>query len=213
MIVKTVHVGQLETNCYIIAGKKGGQGVVIDPGAEPGKILAAAELNKIKIVKILNTHGHWDHTDANSALAEAVGADIFIDKRDIEILGDPRKNLSAVFGAQEAAQDPDNLFGNGETLEVEGLDIKVLHTPGHTPGSSSFLVGEKLFCGDLIFLESVGRVDLPGSNGPDLFTSIREKVMSLNDGITIFPGHGPSTTVGWEREHNPYRMHWESQTE
>ncbi len=209
MIVETVQVGQLATNCYILAGQEGGQGVVIDPGAEPDKILAAAETKKIKIVKILNTHGHWDHIGANRALAEAVGADVYIDSRDAEVLGDPQKNLSAILSDGDS-QKADKLLENGETLQVDGLDILVLHTPGHTPGSSSFLAGDKLFCGDLIFLESVGRTDLPGSNGPDLFTSIREKAMSLPDAVTIFPGHGPSTTVGWEREHNPYRMYWQS---
>ncbi len=150
MIIETVPVGQLQTNCYILAGKEGGQGVVIDPGDEPDKILAAVEMKKIKIVKILNTHGHWDHIEANSAIAEAVGADIYIDKRDVEVLGDPQKNLSAVLSAGES-QEADKLFGNSDSLQVDGLDIKVMHTPGHTPGSVSFLVGDKLFCGDLIF--------------------------------------------------------------
>ncbi|MDP1809010.1 MAG: MBL fold metallo-hydrolase, partial [Actinomycetota bacterium] len=188
LIIETIPVGSLQTNCYLIAAKAGGDALVIDPGGDAEKILSAAAKHDLKIVTIINTHGHWDHIGANPALVKATGAKVF------------------VHAGEEFSTRPDGVLTDGETIEVGGLEIKVIHTPGHTPGSSSFLVAGDLFSGDLIFYESVGRTDLPGSDEGKLHESIDSKVLTLPDKTNIFPGHGPKTSVGWEREHNPYIM-------
>lgn len=206
MIIETIPVGSLQTNCYLIADKAGGDAVVIDPGGDARKILSAAEKHQLKIVTILNTHGHWDHIGANRALAKATGAKVFVQAGDVDMLADPMQNLSIAVSAEEFSTQPDGVLADGETIEVAGLAIKVMHTPGHTSGSASFLVGGNLFSGDLIFYESVGRTDLPGSDEGKLHESIDTRVLTLPDETNIFPGHGPKTSVGWEREHNPYIM-------
>ena len=211
MIIEILQVGQLGANCYILAGDQGGPGVVIDPGGEPDKILATAKRRNIEIVKILDTHGHWDHVDANAALAEATGADIMVNQEDARMLTDPILNLSVVVAAEERTQEVKHFLNDGDILKFGDLTIKAIHTPGHTLGSTSFLAEDNLFSGDLIFQQSVGRTDLPGGNGSALYQSIREKVMTLPDDVVIYPGHGPSTTVGGERSNNPYREYWISE--
>ena len=211
MIIEILQVGKLGANCYILSGDQGGPGVVIDPGGEPDKILATAKRRNIEIVKILDTHGHWDHVDANAELAEATGADIMVNQEDACMLTDPILNLSVVVAAEERTQEVKHFLNNGDILKFGDLTIKAIHTPGHTPGSTSFLAEDNLFSGDLIFQQSVGRTDLPGGNGSALYQSIREKVMTLPDDVVIYPGHGPSTTVGGERSNNPYREYWTSE--
>jgi len=137
-------------------------------------------------------------------MSAPTGARVYIHKEDVELLGDPMRNLSLVVAMDECRVEADGVFAHGEVLDVGDLSIGVLHTPGHTPGSASFLVGDILFSGDLLFYQSVGRTDLPGSDESKLYESIRDKIMTLPDSVTIYPGHGDKTTVGWEREHNPY---------
>ena len=206
LIIETIPVGSLQTNCYLIADKAGGDALVIDPGGDAQKILSAAAKHDLKIVAIVNTHGHWDHIGADPDLAEATGAKVFVHAGDVDMLGDPMQNLSLAVAAEEFSTHPDGVLADGETIEVGGLEIRVIHTPGHTPGSSSFLVAGDLFSGDLVFYESVGRTDLPGSDEGKLHESINSKVLTLPDATNIWPGHGPKTSVGWEREHNPYIM-------
>lgn len=203
MIIETIPVGALETNCYLIAGDSGGPGAVIDPGDESVRLLAAAEHLGIDIEKIVVTHGHWDHIGALAELADATGAEVLIHEDDAEYLTDPRKNLSGLVSEGSEGR-ADRTVTDGEIINVGALDLHVLHTPGHTPGGMSLLVDGNLFCGDLIFYDSMGRTDLPGGNVDEMHRSVHGKAMVLPDDTNIFPGHGPATTVVREREHNPY---------
>lgn len=204
MIIERIPVGPLEANCYLAAAKDGGDAVVIDPGGDVERILAAARKHEVRIVKILNTHGHWDHIGANPALSRATGAEFLIHQEDAGMIGDPFLNLSLAVSTEEFSAKPDGVFADGESFKVGEMDVKAIHTPGHTPGSSAFLIGDNLFSGDLLFYESVGRTDLPGSDEGKLYESIQSKILTLPDATTVWPGHGDRTTVGWEREHNPY---------
>lgn len=197
-------VGKLLANCYLVALDGADEAVVIDPGGDVEKILAVAAEHNVKVAAILNTHGHWDHAGADTTLSEATGAEVYVHQDDVVMLEEPMRNLSSVVGAERFSAQPDKILADGESIMVAGLNIKVIHTPGHTPGSSSFLIGENLFSGDLIFYESVGRTDLPGSDEDSLYESIRSKILTLPDETNIYPGHGPKTSVRWEREHNPY---------
>lgn len=204
MFIETIPVGELETNCYLVADGQGGPGIVIDPGADPDKILAAADANGIKIGTIILTHAHWDHLGAVGALAADTGAKTLVHQLDADLLADPLRNLSGLALGEKISLQPDGYLSSDQIIKVGGLEINVIHTPGHTPGSVSLLTAGTLFCGDLVFYGSVGRTDLPGGDQERLHESIHSKVMTMPDSTIIYPGHGPSTTVGWERENNPY---------
>ncbi len=203
MIIETVPVGTLATNSYIIAGDGETVGAVIDPGDEAVKILAAATAAGLKIGKIILTHGHWDHIGAVAEVAEATGAEVFVHEGDLAHLSDPNKNLSGlVFERRDCRAD--RTVVDGDTINVGPLELTVIHTPGHTPGGMSLLAQGNLFCGDLVFLGSIGRTDLPGGDDRQMHVSVHSKVMTLPDETNIYPGHGPATTVAREREENPY---------
>ncbi len=203
MIIETVPVGSLETNAYIVAADDSAEAAVIDPGEDGGRILATAEAAGLTIKKIILTHGHWDHIGAVAEVVEATGAEVYIHEDDLEYLADPDKNLSGlVFERRESRADHTVIAG--DTVTVGPLELSVIHTPGHTPGGISLLVEGNLFCGDLVFYNSVGRTDLPGGNNEQMHKSVHGQVMVLPDETHIFPGHGPATTVGRERAENPF---------
>ncbi len=203
MKIETVPVGPLETNAYIVAADGDGSAVVIDPGDDGGRILAVAEAAGLTIEKIILTHGHWDHIGAVAELVDATGAEVYVHEDDADSLTDPDKNLSGlVFDRRESRAD--HMVTEGETIAVGGLEFRVVHTPGHTPGGMSLLAEGNLFCGDLVFYNSIGRTDLPGGDQARMHESVHSKVMTLPDETNIFPGHGPATTVGRERAENPY---------
>ena len=203
MIIETIPVGPLETNAYIVASDRDGAAVVIDPGDDSGRILAAVDAAGLTIEKIILTHAHWDHIGAVAELVDATGAEVYIHEDDADSLTDPDKNLSGlVFERRESRAD--HTVTEGEIIIVGGLKLRVIHTPGHTPGGISLLAGENLFCGDLVFYNSLGRTDLPGGDQAQMHESVHSKVMTLPDETNIFPGHGPATTVGRERAENPY---------
>ena len=203
MIIETVRVGPLETNTYIVAVDGDRSAAVIDPGDEGGRILAAVEAAGLTVEKIILTHGHWDHIGAVAELVDATGAEVYVHEDDADSLTDPDKNLSGlVFERRESRAD--HTVTEGETIAVGELELRVVHTPGHTPGGMSLLVEDNLFCGDLVFYNSIGRTDLPGGDQARMHESVHSKVMTLPDETKIFPGHGPATTVGRERAENPY---------
>jgi glyoxylase-like metal-dependent hydrolase (beta-lactamase superfamily II) len=184
VILKKLVVGSLMTNCYILAAKAGGEAVVIDPGEEGPEILKALKEDSLKLKYIINTHGHFDHVGDDAYLKEATGAVICLH-------------------SEEAFIKPDIVLKDGRVLEVEGINIRVIETPGHSGGSISLLVDGKLFTGDLLFSGSVGRTDLPGGSFEALSDSLR-KISSLPEETEVYPGHGPETTLGQERRTNPY---------
>lgn len=183
MILKKLVVGPLWTNCYILASRAGGEAAVIDPGDDARAIIDALNQDDLKVRYIINTHAHFDHIEANEDLKKETGA---------KVASHPKEN-----------SQPDISLEEGQLLELEDVKIKVMETPGHSEGSISLLVNDKLFSGDLLFSGSVGRTDLPGGSVDALRNSLR-KLASLPDNTVVYPGHGPQTTLKKEKESNPY---------
>ena len=203
MRIKRIVVGALETNCYIISCEETGEAVVVDPGAEPDRVLR--ETQGLEVVAIVDTHGHYDHVGANGQVKKATGADVWIHPSDGNMLTDGNLNGSAMFlGAPVTVPPADRFLGEGEEIRFGRLSMRAIHTPGHSPGSASLFVDGHLFCGDVLFRGSVGRWDLPGGSFGELMRSITEKLLPLGDDVVVHPGHGPETTIGWERRYNPF---------
>lgn len=204
MQVYRMAVGLMETNCYIIADEKTNEGAVIDPGADGSLILDKIETSGLKLQYILLTHTHYDHIGAVAELKRATGAKLAVSEEDAAGLTDGRWNLSAYGGSPVEAAEADILLKDGDELLLGGQTIQVLSTPGHTKGGVCFLCGDELFSGDTLFALSVGRSDFPGGSMDMLVRSIQTKLMPLRDSVRVYPGHGPATTIGQEREGNPY---------
>lgn len=204
MRIYSAAVGDMGTNCYMIADETTGYGAVIDPGADGAVLLRTAEERGIDLKYILLTHTHYDHIGAVAELKRATGAAIAVGAEDAVGLHDGRWNLSAFTGEAIAPAEADILLRDGNELRVGNLRIRVLFTPGHTKGGVCFLVGDDLFAGDTLFAQSVGRSDFPGGNPQTLLHSIRTKLMTLEDSVRVYPGHGSTTTIGAERNGNPY---------
>ena len=205
MFLKTLVVGPLGANCYLIGCPETREGAVIDPGAEGDRILAVAREAGLTIKQIINTHGHGDHIGANGTIKRATGAAILIHKLDAPYLNDPAHNLSALMGSRETSPPADRLLEENDTISVgKTITLKVIHTPGHTPGGIC-LQGEGLvFTGDTLFAGSIGRTDFPGGSFGQLINAVKEKLFTLDDALEVYPGHGPSSTIGAERVDNPF---------
>jgi len=204
MKITRLNVGQLGANCYIVYCEKTLQGAVIDPGGNGKDILAIISRDHIKVVCILNTHGHADHVAANDEIKEATGAAVFIHGSDEKMLTNPKGNLSSYIGDNLVCQPADHLLTDGEKFMVGEIEFQVLHTPGHTLGGVCFLANDVLFSGDTLFEQSIGRTDFPGGSHSQLLMSIKTKLLTLADHITVLPGHGPTTSIGDERRNNPF---------
>lgn len=204
MKIIQMEVGNLGTNCYIVYSEKTKEAMIIDPGGDAGRILATVGNAGIVVKYIVNTHGHADHVLANMKIKEATGAPLLIHKEDAGMLSSPQRNLSMFIGGGAVCGPADRELEDGEVLEIGELKFTVLHTPGHTPGGICLLSGNVLFCGDTLFAESIGRTDFPGGSHRQLIENIRQKLMTLGDDVKVYPGHGPDTTIGWERRMNPF---------
>jgi glyoxylase-like metal-dependent hydrolase (beta-lactamase superfamily II) len=204
-----LEVGPLASNAYLLRDDASPAGAVIDPGGDGDRIAARCRNEGIEPELIVNTHGHADHIAGNEAVkAEFPSALLAIGSEDAPMLTNGLKNLAVLLGASLRSPDADLLLEDGLELRFGSVVLKVIHTPGHTPGGVSLLADAEepgqLFCGDLVFRESVGRADLPGGDFGVLLNSIRTRVLTLPDDTVIRPGHGPETTVGHERRYNPY---------
>lgn len=206
MYIETLQVGSLGTNCYLVGDEASKQAAVIDPGGEAGRILAAARQAELTISHIINTHGHGDHMAGNADLVAATDAALVVHANDADMLTDPRLNLSALMGMPLAGPAATRLVAEGDVIQVGGLALHVLHTPGHTPGGISLYAPTAgvLFCGDALFQGSIGRTDLPGGDHGQLLEAIRLKLLTLPDETVVYPGHGPASTIGDERRGNPW---------
>ncbi|MCJ7577408.1 MAG: MBL fold metallo-hydrolase [candidate division Zixibacteria bacterium] len=204
MILKILTVGELQTNCYILGDEKTKQCVIIDPGGDFEIIEDHLEKLKLKVKYIILTHGHVDHIGALAQLKKATGAEILIHSKDSAMLYDPNQNLSIFSGDKIIATKADKLLEDREIIECGEIKLEVLHTPGHTPGSISLLTDKMIFTGDALFCGSIGRTDFPGSSYQKLISSIKDKILTKEDDLIIYPGHGPSSTIGEERKNNPF---------
>lgn len=204
MQVYRMAVGLMETNCYIIADEETNEGAVIDPGADGSLILDKIKTLGLKLQYILLTHTHYDHIGAVAELKRATGAKLAVSEEDAAGLTDGRWNLSAYGGSPVEAAEADILLKDGDELPLGGQTIQVLFTPGHTKGGVCFLCEDELFSGDTLFDLSVGRCDFPGGSLDTLVQSIKTKLMPLGNNVHVYPGHGSATTIGREREGNPY---------
>jgi glyoxylase-like metal-dependent hydrolase (beta-lactamase superfamily II) len=204
MIVETFVTGPLETNTYLVADEKTGEALVIDPAGDAGPILARLAELGMKLKAIVSTHGHFDHISGNRALAEATGAPILAHESDLDLFSKAEEAADFFFVKAENSPPPDRFLQEGDELTVGACRLKVVHTPGHSPGGITLTGDGKAFCGDLVFYGSVGRTDLPGGSQEILRESIRTKIVTLPDDTVLYPGHGPETTVRQEKSHNPF---------
>ena len=204
MKYKIIVVGALETNCYLVYCEETRACAVVDPGAEHERIFPVIFEEGLTPIVLINTHGHIDHIGANKDIKEHFGVPLYIHAGDSQMLGKVQQlELSLFLGAQDSPP-ADHLMTDGEEVRIGNGSLRVLHTPGHSPGSVSLLGDGFLLSGDTLFMEGVGRTDLPGGSQKQLEQSIREKIMTLPDEIVVLPGHGPHTTVGQERANNPF---------
>jgi hydroxyacylglutathione hydrolase len=203
MLIHQLAVGPIQTNCYIIADEDN-SAAVIDPGGDVDRILAAAGDMGVNIGYVINTHGHFDHMAGNADLIAATGAKLLIHAADAPLLA--AGGGADMFGIFDIASPPaDTLLQDGDAIDVGATRIRVMHTPGHTPGGISLYVESAgaVFCGDCLFFSGIGRTDLPGGDYDTLMASIG-RLLDLPDETIIYPGHGPSTSVEYEKENNPF---------
>lgn len=211
MKIKMFIVGRLLTNCYIASCTRTGEAIIVDPGTETSseaqQIIQYVKQNSLKPIFIINTHGHPDHINGNQAIKEAFSIPILIHEGDAQLLEEPGRRFARAYGFTINTPPADRLLHDDEEIEFGIQALKVLHTPGHTLGSIC-LVGEKeIFTGDTLFAGSIGRVDLPESSEEEMRKSL-EKIKALPDHLEAYPGHGPITTIGEEKQTNPFLTGW-----
>ena len=191
--VHALTLGAYQTNCYIIHEADSKTCCVIDPGYEPEEVLDAADKLGLTVEAILLTHGHFDHVGGVKTIAAETGCAVYICADDLSL--PPMMTAGALYYTKT--------YGEGDTLHLAGLEISVLHTPGHTPGSVCLLVNDTIFSGDTLFSGSCGRTDLPGGSWATILKSLR-RLRELETNYWVCPGHGESTTLAQEKRYNPY---------
>jgi glyoxylase-like metal-dependent hydrolase (beta-lactamase superfamily II) len=195
----------MEENCYIIGCDETRQVAVIDPGGDAPQLLKEIAANNWQVQYIINTHGHFDHTGGNAEIKRATGAPVLIHSADAEQLTDPASSLAMMVGNAGENMPADQLLQDGDRIKIgHTVELEVLHTPGHTLGGICLKTGNIIFVGDTLFRDSIGRTDFPGGSYRQLIQSIRERLLPLPDDTIAYPGHGPATTIGYERLHNPF---------
>ncbi|MDR1321502.1 MAG: MBL fold metallo-hydrolase [Gracilibacteraceae bacterium] len=191
-------------NCYLFWDRASGKGVLIDPGSGAPGILAAVAAAGVEVEQIVLTHGHYDHIAALDKTRDALNAPAAIHAADAGMLLDPGLNLSLLFGRDGRLRAAEKLLADGDTISAGALSLRVLHTPGHSPGGICLYGHGVLFSGDTLFRDSVGRTDFPGGDARLLLQSIRERLFPLEEETLVYPGHMEETTIGWEKRHNPF---------
>ena len=204
MIIKTLAVGPIMANCFIVGCENTKSAVVIDPGDEADKILMTLAESQLTVKYIINTHGHFDHVGANKRLKEATGADILIHQDDAFML-EHISSASMAFGLKVEDSPPaDRTLADGDMVNFGDITLTVIHTPGHSPGGISLVTDKVAFVGDSLFYGSIGRTDFPGGDYNTLISSIKTKLFPLGDDVKVYTGHGPATTIGQEKRMNPF---------
>jgi glyoxylase-like metal-dependent hydrolase (beta-lactamase superfamily II) len=203
-MLKTLVVGPIQANCYVLGCDRTRKAAVIDPGGDADKILIALSKDKLNCVYVINTHGHFDHSGDNKRLREVTGAQLLIHRADAPMILH-QSTSGEMWGMKvDDSPPPDRYLEEGDIITFGDLSLKVLHTPGHSPGGISLVMDRIVFVGDTLFAGSIGRTDFPGGDYEGLIRHVREKIFTLGDDVAVYPGHGPKTTVGRERRTNPF---------
>jgi len=207
MFLQQLEVGNFAVFAYLLGGDSGGDGLVIDPADEVDKIIALADKQKITIQYILNTHAHVDHIMGNEEMKRKTGAKIILHEEEAKLLTRTPRSMLSMFGGRPSPP-ADETVRDGDLIRVGDLTLKVLHTPGHSPGGICLHSDNVVFTGDTLFVGGVGRTDLPGGSWPLMFQAIKTKLFTLPDETVIYPGHNygpaPTSTIRQERFHNPF---------
>lgn len=206
MIFDHMPVGPLSVNCFVLGCDSSREGMLVDPGGDIPQVAAMVAKHQLTIRYIVNTHGHFDHVGGNRDAVAAFSAPLLIHQADAPML-DRVREVSRMYGMRaENSPAPDSFLSDGQIIQVGTLTVSVLHTPGHTQGGCCLYCAaeQKIITGDTLFADSIGRTDLPGGSHEQLLASIRTKLFVLPDEVTAYPGHGPETTIGHEKRHNPY---------
>ena len=204
MILETISVGPMEVNCYILASKNNSSAIIIDPGSEVRKIRQVLDKYNLTPAFIINTHGHFDHIGCDNEF----GIPVYIHSKDVQMLKNPQLNLSGLFASSFRVDSEIRALEHGKTIELGNICLKVIHVPGHTPGGIALLlekpINKSIFTGDTLFCHGIGRTDFEGGNESLLIKSIKEKLLSFPDETVVYPGHGPSSTIGEEKHNNSF---------
>jgi len=200
VLIKKIVVGPLESNCYLVGDEHTKEIFVIDPGGDYKEIKSVIDKYSLKPKAVINTHGHGDHIGANKEFSIPV----WIHRLDADFLMDPSKNLSGAFGFLLKTKSASRLLEDGDMLDIGKYNLEVIHTPGHTPGSICLKGAGVILTGDTLFCQGIGRTDFTYGSEEDITSSIKEKLFTLDDDYVIYPGHGPSSTIGNEKINNPF---------
>ena len=205
MVIERVEVGPLLSNSYLIFDPVPREAVIIDAGDDAWKILGVVQKHRVRVRAVYATHCHFDHIMAVGELKEALGCGFYIHRDDLSLLESASKEARKLLGASYPdPPKPDGYVEEGDEVKVGDGALKVIHTPGHSPGSVCYVAEGAVFTGDTLFTGSIGRVDMPGGDLEKLKASIFEKLFKLPDDYAVYPGHGPSSTIGAEKLYNVY---------
>ncbi|PKK88383.1 MAG: MBL fold metallo-hydrolase [Candidatus Wallbacteria bacterium HGW-Wallbacteria-1] len=200
--IDTIPVGSLQTNCYVLSF--GGESMVIDPGDDAVIVVSRLRMTRSVLRYVVLTHGHYDHIGATDVVVKDMGGEVLVGRDDVPMLLDPEKNFSSYMGSSFRVRSPFTALEGGEEFQLGGMPFRVINTPGHSRGSISIHIDGQLFCGDVLFRDSVGRTDFPGGDPDVLLESIKERIFPLGDATVVYPGHGETTTVKREKASNPF---------
>jgi len=207
VILDQTVVGPLQVNCFVVGDEATREAVVIDPGDAPRQVLALLHKHSLSLKTILCTHAHFDHVLGIREVQKATGARFLLHLADVPILHSVPGQVRLWLGQEtEAPPEPDGFLSEGDIVRAGSVGLRVLHVPGHSPGSIAFVNDNDkvIFAGDALFAGSIGRTDIPGGDFDTLMDSIHNKLLSLPDAYQVYPGHGPATTIGQERRTNPF---------
>jgi glyoxylase-like metal-dependent hydrolase (beta-lactamase superfamily II) len=206
MILESFPVGPLRCNCTILGDEVTHEAVVVDPGDNIPEILSRLQKHGLTLRQIVITHAHIDHVGGAALLKKATGAPVFLNQKDLGLLGAMEIQAGWLGVPTPEVGSPDESADDGLTVGLATLPAEVIHTPGHTPGSICLLFQQQhlLLAGDTLFAGSIGRTDLPGGDGRQILRSLRDRLMVLPDTTRVLPGHGPDTTIGEEKQSNPF---------